>query len=518
MDAPAIYYLELNMLKVARLLPVILFVALAVSVFGGPAQAGGVKEEKLRAHIAVLASDEFEGRKPGTDGETKTIDYIAKVWADAGLKPAASDGSWFQPVPMVERSPGNATVTFSIRGRKLRFADDEIILVGKEASYKRKSVPVFFSGYGVTPDGEPVGDVSGKIVFMLMDAPDFLPDDLKSARLRREKLIDAGAEAVILITDGERKWAAIRRRFGSSGIALQAREKRAPLHGAVSPVYIVGLATQAKQDWDRLSRDAAKVDFAGKDFAAKAELDVNTNVRRFDSTNVIGKIPGKKQGSGAVLYLGHWDHLGICRGEDAEDRICNGAVDNASGIAVLSEVARKLARKRHDRDIYFLATTGEESGLLGAYHFADNPVFPLEDIVVALNVDTIAIAPAGSKVAIVGRGTTQLDGAVEKIARKLGREIEKSEDANAFIRRQDGWALAKKGVPALMIGGSFSDMKLTRKFLRGNYHGPGDELTEETELGGAAEDTNLHIALGKYFASRRKYRRDKNNARDKTGS
>jgi len=240
-----------------------------------------------------------------------------------------------------------------------------------------------------------------------------------------------------------------------------------------------------------------------------ADFEVRTDIYRFNSSNVIGKLAGRKKGSGAVLFTGHWDHLGICGPEDAPDRICNGAVDNASGIAVLTEVAQRLAKKRHDRDIYFLATTGEESGLLGAYAYTDKPVFPLKDIVISLNVDTIAIAGRNSKVAIIGRGTTPLDATVEAVAKKAGRAIESSTDSNEFIQRQDGWALAQKGVPALMVGGSFADLDLLQKFLGSDYHGPNDELTDKTELGGAAEDADLHIALGTYFADSRKYKSTK---------
>ena len=204
--------------------------------------------------------------------------------------------------------------------------------------------------------------------------------------------------------------------------------------------------------------------------------------------------------------MAHWDHLGICEPDGVADRICNGAVDNASGIAVLTEVAEHLARKRHDRDMYFVATTAEESGLLGAYAFAESPPLPLDQFVLSLNIDTIAIAPRGAKVAIIGRGTSKLDSAVEAVARKAGRQIESSTNANAFIQRQDGWALTQKGVPALMVGGSFADLELMGKFLGTDYHGPEDELNDKTELGGAAEDADLHIALGTYFADARKYK------------
>jgi hypothetical protein len=485
---------------------VILFPVLTALAIISPAHAAGVKEDDLRAHIEILASDEFEGREPGTPGETKTIDYIARDWAKLRLKPAAKDGSWFNPVPLVKRTADSAKVTFSQRGRKLIFADSEIILVGKESSYQKKGVPVIFSGYGLNAEGRPVGDVAGKLVLMFVGETSHLPDDKKSVRARREILIEAGAEGIILITDGEEgSWSALRREVGSSSLALQSQDLRAPLHGAVSAEFAVGLATAAKLDWDKLMVRAARQDFAGVVFDVAAEFDVTTNVRRFDSYNVIGKIPGRKKGSGAVVFMGHWDHLGICRPEGDTDRICNGAVDNASGMAVLSEVARKLASIRHDRDIYFVATTAEESGLLGAYSFADNPAVPLDDIVIALNVDTIAIGPRGSKVTIIGRGETALDSKIEQVARRLGRKIEKSKDSNAYIRRQDGWALTSKGVLALMVGGAFADPTLLQSFLAGDYHAPDDELTDKTELGGAAEDADLHIALGKFFASRRKF-------------
>ena len=206
--------------------------------------------------------------------------------------------------------------------------------------------------------------------------------------------------------------------------------------------------------------------------------------------------------------MGHWDHLGICRPDDA-DKICNGAVDNASGIAVLTEVARELARKRGDRDIYFVATTAEESGLLGAYALADNPPVPLDDIVIALNVDTIAVAPRGEKVAIIGRGKTSLDPLIEAVAIKSKRRIEKSTESNALMRRQDGWALLEKGVPSLMVSGSFADMDRMQKFLGSDYHGPDDEVNDHLELGGATEDADLHVELGRYFSSTKKYRRVK---------
>lgn len=473
-----------------------------------PSFAKGVSEADLREHIAVLASDEFEGRKPGTEGEAKTVKYIAERWAKAGLKPAAADGSWFDPVPLIQRGRGDSTYAFNAKGRKLRIVSDEIVLIGKEAEYSKKDLPVIFTGIGVTSDGRVAADVAGKLAMVLLEA-DNAPEKLKTPKARREALVAAGAEAVVFVGDSQGNWPVLRRQLLSRPIGLESREKRAMLEGAISSEFAVALVTAAGRDWDKLRAHSKGADYAGEALGINADFEVRTDIYRFNSSNVIGKLAGRKKGSGAVLFTGHWDHLGICAPEDAPDRICNGAVDNASGIAVLTEVAQRLAKKRHDRDIYFLATTGEESGLLGAYAFTDKPVFPLEDIVILLNVDTIAIAGRNSKVAIIGRGTTPLDSTVEAVAKKAGRVIESSTDSNEFIQRQDGWAFAQKGVPALMVGGSFADLDLMQKFLGSDYHGPNDELTDKTELGGAAEDADLHIALGAYFADSRKYKSTK---------
>jgi Peptidase family M28 len=480
-------------------------VALLSILAGFPAEAKTV-EQSLRDHIAVLASDEYEGRAPGTAGEQKTLGYIMAAWQKAGLKPGADNESWFAPVPLLQRGPLASKFSFSTKEKTLRFIADEIILIGREESYQKKALPLVFGGYGIKADGTAIDGVAGKAVLMLFDQPDSAPATMRSPRARREALVKAGAEAVFVVADnGQGNWAAIRRQLLSRPIALQTRETRAPLEGAISSEFAVGMVTAAGRDWDKLRASAKAPNFATQDLGINGDFDVTTNIRRFESQNVIGKIAGKKKGSGAVLFMAHWDHLGICEPESAEDKICNGAVDNASGIAVLTEVARGLAKSRQDRDMYFVATTAEESGLLGAYAFADKPPVPLDQIVAALNVDTIAVAPAGAKVAIIARGMTALDPTVDGVVKKLGRKVESSTAANSFVQRQDGWALTQKGVPAIMVGGSFSDLGKMQAFLESDYHGPNDELTDKTILSGAAEDVALHIELGRTFASQRKY-------------
>jgi hypothetical protein len=488
----------------------VMLAAFTLCIFAAPLAAAKVSDASLRAHIKVLSSDEYEGREPGTEGEKKTISYISSAWKTAGLVPADKGGSWFQAVPLVEYGPDEAKVVFSSAGRTLKFNSDEVILIGKESSYQKKAVPVVFGGYGFKSDGSVISDVSGKIILLLTDRAAAGNNPGRSANVAREALIAAGAEGVILVADGEPgNWAAMRRRFVTGHATLQSEMMRAPVEGAISSEFAVGMVTAATRDWDKLRGEAKGADFDTVALGINAALDITTAIRRFDSQNVIGKIPGKKPGNGSVLFLAHWDHLGICRPEGEADRICNGAVDNASGIAVLTEVARALAKARYDRDIYFLATTAEEKGLVGAKYFAANPVTPLNQIVVAFNIDTIAVAPAGAKVAIIGRGKTKLDTMIDSVARKMKRKIEPSTDANSFIRRQDGWVLSEKGVPALMVGGSFADLSLLEKFLASDYHGPNDELTPSTVLSGAAEDADLHVALGKFFASTKSFKGNK---------
>ena len=223
---------------------------------------------------------------------------------------------------------------------------------------------------------------------------------------------------------------------------------------------------------------------------------------KFKTYNVIGKIPGQRPDGKAVLIMGHWDHLGICRPEGEEDRICNGAVDNASGIAAILAVAKRVTQMKLDRDVWIVLTSGEEWGLFGAKAFAADPTLDLSTIVAAFNLDTIAVAPAGMPVAMVAEKNSPLEPMVIEAAKVMGRTWDGDEEAYGFIGRQDGAALYEKGVPMIMAGGSFSDMTKLQAFLGGRYHGPDDELDDEIELGGAVEDANLHVELIRRAASR----------------
>ena len=222
----------------------------------------------------------------------------------------------------------------------------------------------------------------------------------------------------------------------------------------------------------------------------------------FTSLNVVARARGRHPDGRAVVVMAHYDHLGLCLPEGAADRVCNGANDNASGIAAIIAVAERVARMKLDRDVWFVATGAEEWGLFGARAFADSPPVPLDRIIAGFNLDTIAIAPKGAPVAMVAAKGHKLEQLVRDSAKAMGRAWDGDEEAASFLQRQDGWALAQRGVPMIMAGGSFSDLKLLNAFLAKAYHSPSDELGADTELGGAVDDANLHVELVRRAASR----------------
>ena len=491
----------MHAIKFRAAIAAVALTALAVPALHAAPLDAPITEAELAAHIRILASDAFEGRAPGTEGEDRTIAYIVGEWAKAGLEPVAGSATpWLQPVPLVESHPLTGAVTFRAGGRDVALPGDGLILTGRDAALSLSDVPVVFVGYGIDGAGKLNADVAGKLAVMLFDSPPF-GNKPPRYRERRQMLADAGAAAVLVVASETLPWDDLRASLGGQSVRLASAKPGAQASGFLSPAAATALLGAAGQAPDKTLAAAKASDYRGLALPVTADISATTSIRPFASNNIIARLPGAKPDGKAVLYLGHWDHLGICGDEGDADRICNGAVDNASGIAVLTEVARRLARgPRPDRDIYFMATTAEEKGLLGAYHFADHPVVPLADITVALNIDTIAISPRGTPVATIGRGRPAYDAVIREVSTRLGRKLDEDGEADAFVQRQDGWALGAKGVPSLMVGGSFSDMPLLEAFLGGDYHRAGDNFSDAIPLGGAAEDADLHVALGRVFA------------------
>ena len=208
--------------------------------------------------------------------------------------------------------------------------------------------------------------------------------------------------------------------------------------------------------------------------------------------------------------MAHWDHFGTCAQAPAEHLICNGAIDNASGVAAMIEIARRLSKgPQSDRDIYFLATTAEELGLLGAEAFAEKPPLPLGRLVAAFNLDSVAIAPAGAPSGVVGRGLTPLDTGIAQVAREQHRALVSADLASGptsdLLRRQDGWVLLHHDVPAVMVTSAYGDAARLAHYFDTDYHRPSDVMKPTIEYGGAAQDVVFNVALLRFFADVHKY-------------
>ncbi len=489
---------------------------LAFSSTIAPAQADPpVTPGEMMRHIERLASDEYQGRAPGTEGERLTIDYIAGQLQARGAEPAGDGGSWFQPVRLVERRPGRSQVRWTARGAAVDIPAEDMVLMGREASERVADAPVIFAGHGVRMADRGVdqlagADVNGAVVLILLQGPDV--PGFPSLAARSRTVSEAGAAAVIAIVGDDVPWAAVSAQFGSGTVRLDSTPV-ARITGAMPAAAVQRLVAAAGGDFGRLLNDQPGSSFRAVALPVRISMDVATGVQRYTSNNVVGRVRGSGGTGESLLYLGHWDHFGLCRPEGEADRICNGAVDNASGIAMMIEVAGRLGRQpRPARDILFLATTSEEVGLLGAEYFAAHPIVPAESIVAAINMDTVAIHPAGEPVAVIGRGLPALDAIIDSTAAALGRRLDTDNDVDALVQRQDGWKLAQAGIPAIMVGGSFSDMDLLNAFLSGPYHTPADQLGGRIVLEGAAEDANLLVALGRRLADPSVYQRPRRTA------
>lgn len=476
-----------------------------------PAQAGSAKPDRaleaaLRAHIEILASDDFGGREPGTEGEKKTLRYLAREWFKIGLVSGTNDpgNAWFAPVELVERAPSRSAASFQRSRRPLALPADGILVLTSGPRQLLENAPVLFLGRGgdALP---PRGELAGRIAVILDAAPSGMDPDTAAAR--QDRLIEAGAGAVLTVLDGERTLDAVAARRTRAGYALADDRLGGDLEAFVTVDYATRLFGP---DWPVLRKAADVPGPVPRALPLTGTLEATTRETRISSHNLIGRLPGKSPERGAVLLIAHWDHFGTCAALPAEDLICNGAIDNASGLAVLTETARVLARgKKLDRDVYFLATSAEELGLLGAHAFAENPPLPLAAIVAAFNIDSPAIGPAGMPLTIIGHSRTGLDDDIAKVAKSLKMKLETNPVADSFLRRQDGWALLQHDIPAVMVSPSYSDPARLERFMETTYHRPSDQIGPGFELGGAVEDVGVQVALARWFANVKSYPRAK---------
>jgi aminopeptidase YwaD len=452
---------------------------------------------RLMQDITTLASDDFGGRKPGTIGEARTLAYLTERMQQTGLISGTNDpGSpWRAPVQLVGTLPQSSRITFGNGQRGYVVPDDAGFAVSPRRRELAQGGPA--TGVDVLLVGDDLAslardDVAGTIIVLV-------PKQGDSAALRAELFErDAGAVLTVVQDAGALAWMRESyseervRPVGDEANALNAFITEAAMAEALGAARWRALKAQMKTD------GAVLLDIG-------VTIEATSRRREFVSHNLVGMIPGNLSESGAVLLLAHWDHLGECGPPEANDRICNGAIDNASGVAVMLELARRLkVGAPLDRDIYVLATTAEEVGLLGARAFAAAPPVPLERFVAAFNFDTVAVAPAGAPVGIVGRGRTPFEQVVIEHLAKTKRVLGNRDFGESFLARQDGWALLQQGVPTLLVSSAFSSREVLGPFLARDYHRASD-TDDKIELGGAIDDLLLHEAVIRQIADAARY-------------
>ena len=470
-------------------------------------------EQTLKAHVETLASDEFEGREPGTEGETKTLRYLARQWFDIGMEAGTNipGSGWFAPVDLVEREPVMSQASF-MRGRKrMPLAEDSVFVVTSGLRSLVQDAPLLFVGHATMPV-MPRAELAGRVAVML----DSLPagaDPIKQTD-RAGLLLDSGALAVVTVLDGDRGLEDVIARRNRAGYAIAGDKMGDEIEAFMSATTAdMLLAGSTHSNVAKLRLDASAVQFAPYALGITATFEATSRETRIRTHNLIGRIPGRNPNAGAVLMIAHWDHFGECAQAPAEDLICNGAIDNASGLAVVTEAARILAKGRPmDRDVYIVATTGEELGLLGAMAFAENPPIPLDRIVAAFNVDSTGLVPAGGAIGIVGKGITPLDPLIGDVVRRMKRKLAPGDGPNAYIKRQDSWVLMQHDVPAVMVSSSYGDMERIERFMEDTYHRPLDQAGGNINYAGMADDVALQVELVRAFADIKRYP-----VRDKVG-
>jgi Zn-dependent M28 family amino/carboxypeptidase len=543
-------------IKRRRFRTVACIVFLAVGVAGAAPVPGltsaldTIKPESVLAHIKTLASDDFEGRGPGTPGEEKTVAYLTAQFQKMGLKPGNPDGTFVQNVPLVGFQAKQVTGAFQAGDRAigLLFPDD-FIAVSRRLSEKvvvEKS-DVVFVGYGVVApeygwDDYKGLDVRGKTLIMLVNDPP-VPDPKDPAKLdpaffkgramtyygrwtyKYEIASEKGAMAAILVHETgpagypfevvRGSWS--RENFDIVQPQDGQTQSRVAVEGWITFEKAKELFQATGHDFDVLKQAAGRRDFRPVPLNTRARFEVANALREVKSRNVVARIEGADPAfkNETLVYTAHWDHLGrdpALKG----DQIYNGAADNASGVASILEIAHSLAQAQPPpkRSILFLAVTAEEKGLLGAKYYAAHPLYPLERTLADINLDVVNLWGPTKDVISIGMGNSTLDDLLVEIAREHGRTVSPDADPEkGYYFRSDHFEFAKQGVPALdpkggrQYVGKSADFGQRKQdeYTAKDYHKVSDEVKPDWDLAGAVEDLKLLAELGYRLAQGTRY-------------
>jgi Zn-dependent M28 family amino/carboxypeptidase len=489
--------------------------------------------------IKVMSGDEFEGRAPGTKGEELTVKYLEDQFKQLGLQPGNSDGTFVQKVPLVGITATNSrplTIAGVGGSKTFKWKDDVVAWTKHVADGAAISdSEMIFAGYGVTApefnwDDFKGVDVKGKTIVVLVNDPQ-VPNPANPAALD-DKVFNGKAMTyygrwTYKFEEGARRGAAgilIVHEEGPAGYPFQVvqgnlREKfdlvtpdknmnRSAIEGWVTLDTAKAILKMAGQDFDALKKQALTRGFTPVPLNLKASIAVKNTLRTIDSRNVLARLEGSdpQLRNEYVVYSAHWDHLGI--GDPVNgDRIYNGALDNASGVSQVLEIAHAFTtvQPRPKRSILFLMVTAEEQGLLGSQYYSIMPAYPLAKTAANINVDGINQWGRTKDIVVIGMGASDLDDYLRDAASEQGRVLRPDpESEKGFYYRSDHFNFAKQGVPALYTdtGEEFIGkppgygQQKRDEYTKVDYHQPSDEVKPDWDLSGAIEDAQMMFAVG----------------------
>ena len=523
-----------------RLLPPLLAALMAAA----PALAADRTDPaRLSAITRELASDAYAGRAPGGPGEGLTVAYLEKAFRDLGLEPAGEGGSYTQAVPMVrtQLAPDGRYAVSGPKGEAVLASGRDISVISllPVDRIAIEKAPMVFVGYGVTApergwDDFKGVDLKGKVAVFLINDPDFeaVAGDPVAGKFggraatyyarwtyKFEEAVRRGAVAALIVHQTEGAgygWSTV---LASAGEGYDVARRtpsaeRLPLQGWLSAEAASRLFASAGLDLEALRRQARSsgfrpVDLRGLSFSAS----VGVSFSRFESRNVIARLPGRTRPDESIMIAAHWDAYGEGPPDARGRRIRPGAVDDALGVAGVLEAARVLrAGRRPDRSVLFALWTAEERGLLGSEHFGAHPTVPLEKMAANLTLDVLQTAGPARDVVLVGAGQSELDDLLAAAARRQKRTV--TPDARperALFFRADHFSLARRGVPALLLmglgggadlvtGGRAAGDAWVTRYTDDCYHKTCDAWSPDWDLRGAAADVDLVIDMTRALA------------------
>jgi Zn-dependent M28 family amino/carboxypeptidase len=499
--------------------------------------------------IKTLSSDEFEGRAPASRGEQLTVDFLVSRFKAVGLAPGNPDGTYVQNVPLVgiKADPAAELVFSKAAGSPeggmgksstmhLRFGPDFVAFTRHADPEVSVNGPLVFVGYGVVApeynwDDYKGVDVRGKVLVMLINDPQ-ISDPHDPTRLdpsmfkgramtyygrwtyKFEIAAAKGAAGALIVHETDTAgypWAVVEGSNTPEQFSLVTADQgrsRAAVEGWITTEKARALFAVAGQDFDALHQAAIRPDFQPVPLGMNASLTLRNTIRTIESHNVIGRLEGSdsRLRSQYVVYTAHWDHLGVGQAVDG-DRIYHGAVDNASGVAGLLEIARAFTavEPKPRRSILFLSVTAEEKGLLGSQYYAEHPLYPLRDTLAVINMDGLNVLGRTRDITEIGLGNSQLDDYIGGAAADQGRTVRPDpEPEKGFYFRSDHFNFAKLGVPALdphsgvdYIGRPEGwGLEKLDEYTAHDYHKPSDVVKPDWDLAGAVEDLQLFFSVG----------------------